>query len=100
MKHFIGYLLIRKKDGGRRGRSNLKGQRKGADIRMKANVSQLFKEDKNGNIRRTWRYWLARLSGSVHGIDDSQLTDKEDILRDNEAQLKEDTDNYLSPEYH
>jgi len=37
---------------------------------MKANMSQLYKRNKKGELKPTWRYWLGYIFGSLEGIDD------------------------------
>ena len=39
---------------------------------MKCNMSQMFKKNKKGQLKPTWRYYLGRfIFGSLEGIDDS-----------------------------
>ncbi len=37
---------------------------------MKCNLSKLFKRDKKGKVRMSWRYYLAVFLGSVEGKED------------------------------
>ena len=36
---------------------------------VKANLDQLFKKNRKGKLRPTWRYYLARIFGSVGGYE-------------------------------
>ena len=34
---------------------------------MKVDMDKLFKKNKKGETKPTWRYWLARIFGSAEG---------------------------------